>query len=112
MMQRFACFQSINQFNRMFPHTPGFSPISDKRGDDTVHIISTPFFMTPHQEDSTTVDADATENVFRRLNYSSDWTTDSEPEPEPDTEIIDISRDDDDDEGGMSSNPFVWSATP
>ena len=106
MMQRFACFQSISQFSRMFPQTPGFSPISDKRGDDTVHIISTPFFMTPHQEGSTTADADATENVFRRLNYSSDWTTDSEPEP--DTEIIDISSDDDD----TSSNPFVWSATP
>jgi len=94
----------------MFPQTPGFSPISDKRGDDTVHIISTPFCMTPHQEDSMIVDADATENICRRLNYSSDWTTDSEADL--DTEIIDISGDDDDDENSASSNPFMWSATP
>ena len=105
-MQRFPCFQSISRFSQMFPQTPGFSPISNNRGDDTVHIISTPFFMTPHQEDSTTVVVDDTENICRRLSYSSDWTTDSEPEP--DTEIIDISSDDDD----TSSNPFVWSATP
>ena len=93
----------------MIPQTPGFSPIYDNRGDTTIQIISTPlFFTTPHQEDSTTMIPNTnTENVCcrRRLTYSSDWTTDSEPEPESD--FIDISSDD-----GMSSNPFVWSATP
>jgi len=101
----------------MIPQTPGFSPIYDNRGDTTIQIISTPifsstplFFTTPHQEDSTTmVPKTNTQNVCcrRRLTYSSDWTTDSEPEPESD--FIDISSHDDD---GMSSNPFVWSATP
>ena len=102
------------QFSQMIPQTPGFSPIYDNRGDTTIQIISTPifistpFFTTPHQEDSTIMIPNTnTENVCcrRRLTYSSDWTTDSEPEPESD--FIDISSDDD-----VSSNPFVWSATP
>ena len=99
------------KFNRMFPSTlpltPGFSPICDNKGDVTVHIISTPFFnlVSPspvQDQDQETVAAVAgsasTENICRRLSYSSDWTTDSEPD------VIEIS--------GYDDNEFRWSATP
>ena len=86
----------------MFPDA--FSPICDMRGDDTVNIVSTPYF--PASPLPTTSEPSTDSKVSRRLfenssvnflsewttdSSSNDWTTDSEPEEE---------------------NEFRWSATP
>lgn len=84
-----------------------FSPICDTRGDDTVNIVSTPYFPTSPLP--TTSEPSTDSKVSRRLfenssvsflsewttdSSSNDWTTDSEAEPEePEIE-------------------FRWSATP
>ena len=83
------------------------SPIRDTKGDDTVNIVSTPYF--PASPLPTTSEPSTDSKVSRRLfenssvsllsdwttdSSSNDWTTDSEAEPEePEIE-------------------FRWSATP
>ena len=88
------------------PFTVAVSPIHDLKGDATFQIISTPqFCMSPvaesepkfsklclrlfEEEESTTMSPTIIINKVTKTNYSSDWTTDSEPECE-----------------------FRWSATP
>ena len=98
----------------MFP--AALSPIRDTKGDDTVNIVSTPYF--PASPLPTTSEPSTDSKVSRRLfenssvsflsdwttdsssndwttdSSSNDWTTDSEAEPEePEIE-------------------FRWSATP
>ena len=89
----------------MFP--AAFSPICDMRGDNTVNIVSTPYF--PASPLPTTSEPSTESKVSRRLfenssvsflsewttdSSSNDWTTDSEPETEE------------------PENEFRWSATP
>lgn len=84
-----------------------FSPICDTRGDDTVNIVSTPYFLVSPLP--TTSEPSTESKVSRRLfenpsvsflsdwttdSSSNDWTTDSEPETEE------------------PENEFRWSATP
>ena len=98
----------------MFQST--FSPVCDTRGDDTINIVSTPYFTLspPPFSAAATVSAEGPEGssdskVSRRLFFNSsvsflsewttdsssnDWTTDSEAEPEE------------------PENEFRWSATP
>jgi hypothetical protein len=88
----------------MFP--AALSPICDMNGDDTVNIVSTPYFPAsplPTSEPST--DSKVSRRLFENSSVSllsdwttdsssNDWTTDSEAEPEePEIE-------------------FRWSATP
>ena len=90
----------------MFP--AALSPICDMKGDDTVNIISTPYFPTSPLP--TTSEPSTDSKVSRRLfenssvsflsdwttdSSSNDWTTDSEPEAAEEPEI-----------------EFRWSATP
>ena len=102
------------------PFTVTVSPIHDLKGDATFQIISTPqFCMSPVAESesepkfsklclrlfeestTTTMSPTIIINKVNKTNYSSDWTTDSEPEcefmwrtdSEPECE-------------------FMWSATP
>ncbi len=108
--------------NALFTIAVPISPIRDVKGDETVHIISTPHFCVSPEpepepkisklcmrlfEDSPTIIMTDLKDVFK-VDYSSNWTTDSEsdwsgsadfsesesePEPEPESE-------------------FRWSATP
>lgn len=88
------------------PFIVAVSPIHDLKGDATFHIVSTPqFCMSPESESepkfsklclrlfeestTTTMSPTIIINKVNKTNYSSDWTTDSEPECE-----------------------FMWSATP
>jgi hypothetical protein len=92
----------------MFP--AALSPICDMKGDDTVNIVSTPYF--PASPLPTSASEPSTESkVSRRLfenssvsflsewttdSSSNDWTTDSEAETEAEE----------------PENEFRWSATP
>ena len=93
----------------MFP--AALSPIRDTKGDDTVNIVSTPYF--PASPLPTTSEPSTDSKVSRRLfenssvsllsdwttdSSSNDWTTDSEAEPEAEPEEPEIE--------------FRWSATP
>jgi hypothetical protein len=88
----------------MFPSV--FSPIRDMKGDDTINIVSTPYFPESPSEPAAPVKPMLRMRLFEdsSVSYLSEWTTDSssndwttdsvaEPEDEP-------------------QNEFRWSATP
>ena len=93
---------SIAVYTRMFQSA--FSPIRDMKGDDTVNIVSTPYFPAsplPTSEPST--DSKVSRRLFENSSddwttdsSSNDWTTDSEAETEAEEPEIE----------------FRWSATP
>ena len=91
-----------------------FSPIRDTKGDDTVNIVSTPYFpesplpllLLPVSEPSEPAVSKVSRRLFEKSSVSylsewttdsssNDWTTDSEAESEEEPE-----------------NEFRWSATP
>jgi len=95
------------------------SPIRDVKGDETVHLISTPHFcMSPEPkisklcmrlfEDSTmspTIIMTDLKDVFK-VDYSSNWTTDSDSDSESDwSGSADFSE-------SEPESEFRWSATP
>jgi hypothetical protein len=81
------------------------SPIRDTKGNDTVNVVSTPYFP-----DSPLPAAAAKTKLCLRLfedsssvSYSSEWTTDSSSNDwTTDSEA----------ESEESEIPFMWSATP
>ena len=79
------------------------SPIRDTKGNDTVNVVSTPYFP-----ESPLPAAAAKTKLCLRLfedsvSYSSEWTTDSSSNDwTTDSEA----------ESEESENPFQWSATP
>ena len=88
----------------MFQST--FSPIRDMKGDNTIHIVSTPYFaVSPAPIALNPATVTKTKLCMRLFEDSSsewtadsssnDWTTDSEAEAADESEI-----------------PFRWSATP
>ena len=111
------------------------SPIRDVKGDETVHLISTPHFcMSPEPkisklcmrlfEDSTmspTIIITEVKDVFK-VDYSSNWTTDSNSESESDwsgsadfSESVSVSVSESESESELepeSESEFRWSATP
>ena len=95
-------WSSVSVSRRMFQST--FSPIRDTEGDDTINIVSTPYFTdspAPALEPVTNTKLclrlfeDSSE--WTTDSSSNDWTTDSEAEAESDDE---------------SEIPFGWCATP
>ena len=98
---------SISVYN-MFQAT--LSPIRDMKGDDTVNIVSTPYFpVSPLLKEAEPAEPAAECKVSRRLfekssaSYSSEWTTDSSSNDwTTDSEA----------EEEEPENEFRWSATP
>lgn len=84
------------------------SPIRDMKGDDTVNIVSTPFFpASPLLKETDSAESKVSRRLFENSSVSflsewttdsssNDWTTDSEAETEAEE----------------PENEFRWSATP
>ena len=123
----------------LFTISVPISPIRDVKGDETVHIISTPVFcVSPAPapepkisklcmrlfEDSTmspTIIITEVKDVFK-VDYSSNWTTDSDSDSESDwsgsadfSESVSVSVSESESESELepeSESEFRWSATP
>lgn len=100
---------SVSIARRMFPSA--FSPIHDMKGDDTVNIVSTPYFpASPLPLPTSEPSEPAVSKVSRRLfenssvSYLSEWTTDSSSN--------EWTTDSEADSEEEPENEFRWSATP
>jgi hypothetical protein len=83
------------------------SPIRDTKGNDTVNVVSTPYFpVSPLPAAAAAAKTKLCLRLFEdssSVSYLSEWTTDSSSndwttDSEPDTEDTEI--------------PFQWCATP
>lgn len=104
----------------LFTISVPISPIRDVKGDETVHIISTPVFCVSPEpkisklcmrlfEDSTmSPTIIMTDLKDANVDYSSNWTTDSDSDSESDwSGSADFSESESEPE-----SEFRWSATP
>ncbi len=84
-----------------------FSPICDMKGDDTVNIVSTPYFpVSPLLKESEPAESEVSRRLFENssVSFLSDWTTDSSSN--------DWTTDSEADSEEEPENEFRWSATP
>lgn len=88
-----------------------FSPIRDMKGDDTINIVSTPYFPeSPELPLSPVKSKKSKSKLCKRLfenssvSYLSKWTTD--------TSSNDWTTDSEADDFEEPENEFRWSATP
>jgi len=80
------------------------SPIRDTKGDDTVNVVSTPYFPDSPLPAASAAKTKLCLRLFEdSVRYSSEWTTDSS---------LNDWTTDSEAELEESEIPFQWSATP